>query len=132
VEAIAVLGKIVLWVSAIAFTGYGLACLLSPGMPAAFAGLSITNGDALAEIGAMYGGLQTGLGLFCLLGALRSQLYRPALGLLVMCMSGMALSRLAWTLIGTDPVGAYTYGAMAYEFTAALLAALALKQTDNP
>ena len=126
------LGKIVLWISAIALTGYGLACLLSPGMPAAFAGLSITNGDALAEMGAMYGGLQTGLGLFCLLGAMRPQLHRPALGLLVMCVGGLALSRLAWTVIGTDPVGGYTYGAMAFEFTTAILAALALKQSDNP
>jgi hypothetical protein len=121
------LGKVVLWISAIGFIGYGVACLVWPGIPTGYAGLHMTNSDAVAEVGAMYGGLQTGFGLFCLLGALQSTLHRPALGLLVLCVGGLALSRLAWTLTVADPVGGYTYGAMAYEFTTAILAALALK-----
>lgn len=122
------LGKIVLWISAIIFISYGLVCLFSPGIPAGYAGLSMTNGDAYAEIGAMYGGLQTGFGLFCLLGALKADLYRPALALLVMVVGALALGRLYSTATGIDPVGAYTFGAMAFEFTTAILAALALRK----
>lgn len=118
-----------LWVSAVALIGYGLVSLVWPDIPAGYAGLSMTNGNAVAEVGAMYGGLQIGLGLFCLLGAIRATLYRPALGLLVMCLAALALSRLAWTLTGPEPVGAYTYGAMAVEFVTAAFAALALKKS---
>ena len=123
------LGKIVLWISAIIFICYGLACLFSPDIPAGYAGLSMTNGDALAEIGAMYGGLQTGFGLFCLLAASKPVYYRAGLLLLVMCIGLLALSRLYYTLVGGDPVGDYTWGAMAFEFTTAILAAVALRKT---
>ena len=56
------LGKIVLWISAITFITYGLAVSFHPELPAGYAGLVMINGDAFAEIGAMYGGLQTGFG----------------------------------------------------------------------
>lgn len=122
------LAKIVLWISAVMLIGYGAVCLISPAIPANYAGLVLTNGDAVAEIGAMYGGLQIGFGLFCLLGAMNASLERPALGLLVMCIGALALSRLAWTLIAISPVGAYTYGAMIFEFIIATLAAIALRK----
>lgn len=51
------LGKAVLGISALAFIGYGFLSLLSPGIPASFAGIQLSNGDAYAEVGAMYGGL---------------------------------------------------------------------------
>ena len=122
------LGKLVLWVSAASFISYGLACLLMPTLPVEFAGLGISNGDGYAEIGAMYGGLQTGFGLFCLLGALRPELYRATLVGLVMVIGGLAIGRLYSTLTAPDPVAAYTVGAMAYEFATAILAAIALRK----
>jgi hypothetical protein len=122
------LGKFILWLSAIMFVTYGLACLVSPGLPAGYAGLGLVTADALPEVGAMYGGLQTGFGLFCLLGALKSDYYRHALLLLVLCIGGLALGRCFWALTGADPVGGYTYGAAAYEITTTLLAALALRR----
>ena len=122
------LGKFVLWLSAIMFIGYGLACLVSPTLPAGYAGLILSNGDAVAEMGAMYGGLQTGFGAFCLLGALREAYYRPALVLLLLCIGGLALARCFWAFTTDGAVGGYTYGAMAFEYTTALLAALALRR----
>lgn len=122
------LGKIVLWVSAIAFIGYGIACLLSPELPANNAGITIASGDGLAEIGAMYGGLQTSFGVLCLLGALRADLYRPVLLMLVLVIGSLATARLAWMVIGTDPVGFYSWGAMIYEFLTAILAGVALRR----
>jgi hypothetical protein len=123
-----VLGKIILWVSAITFISYGLACLASPALPAGYAGLSMTNGDAFAEIGAMYGGLQTGFGVFCLLAALNRGYYKSGLVLLVLCVGSLALGRLYSTAVADDPVAVYTWGAMSFEFITAILAALALRK----
>jgi len=122
------LGKFVLWISAIVFVAYGLLCLFSPALPAGYAGLEFVTGDALPEIGAMYGGLQTAFGVFLLLGALKADYYRPALMLLLLCIGGLALSRCYWAIAGGTEVGGYTYGAMAFEYTIAILAALALRR----
>jgi len=124
-----VLGKAILWVSAVIFIVYGLACLFSPALPATYAGLSMNSGDAFAEIGAMYGGLQTGFGVFCLLGALRKDLYRAALVSLVCLIGGIAVARLFSTLTSAEAVGMYTYGALVYEFTTAILAGVALRKS---
>ena len=126
------LGKVVLWISAFSFISYGVTCFFSPDVPAAYAGLTMTNGDAYAELGAMYGGLQAGVGLFCLLAALRNEYYRPALMLLVMAIGLLALGRLYSTITGTEAVGFYTYGALAYETVTAILAAIALKLSAQP
>ncbi len=48
-----VLGKVILWISAIVFVPYGLLCLFNPALPAGYAGLTMGSGDALVEIGAM-------------------------------------------------------------------------------
>jgi hypothetical protein len=124
------LGKAVLWFSAIIFIVYGLACLFSPELPAGYAGLAMTNGDAYAEIGAMYGGLQFGFGVFCLMGALRPDFLRPALVSVLLLLGGLALSRLYWTAMGVDPVAGYTHGALVFECTTAVLAALALRKAQ--
>ena len=121
-------GKFVLWLSAAMFIGYGLACLVSPALPAGYAGLAFASGDAVPEIGAMYGGLQAGFGVFCLLGALKIQYYRPALMALLLCIGGLALTRSYWALTALADIGGYTYGALAYEWTTAVLAALALRR----
>lgn len=121
------LTKILLWASAIIFTSYGIACLLNPELPASYAGLSITNGDAYAELGAMYGGLQTGFGLFCALAAIKPSLHQAGLLMLVFLIGGLASARLLSLLTGTDPVAGYTWGALAYESATAILAAIALR-----
>ena len=123
------LGKIILWISGVVFIAYGLACFFAPALPAGYAGLDMTNGDAFAEIGAMYGGLQAGFGLFCVLAALKPEYTRAGLMLLVICIGLLAVGRLYSTLTGPGDVGFYTWGAMAYEFATATLAAVALRKT---
>lgn len=120
------LGKTLLGVSAFVFMGYGLVSLVSPAIPAGFAGLVISNGDAFAEIGAMYGGLQTGLGLFCALALVKPEFYRSGLILLLIAIGSLALARLVSVLITTDPVTSYSYGALGYECTTVALALAAL------
>ena len=96
--------RMILGVSALILMTYGLLCLVSPELPAEYSGLKISNGDAFAEIGAMYGGLQTGLGLFFLLGTAKR-----------------------------EAVTAYTYGALGYELVTTCLALIALRRlSDDP
>ena len=123
------LGKFILWLSAVSFTSYGLVSFFDPSVPAGYAGLTMANGDAFAEVGSMYGGLQTGFGLFCLLAALRPAYYRAGLVLLVMCIGTLALGRLYSGLTASDAVGAYTWGALAYELFTACLAGIALRSS---
>ena len=122
------LGKFILWLSAGMFIAYGLACLISPALPAGLAGLEFASGDALPEIGAMYGGLQTGFGVFCLLGALQTAYYRPALTLLLICIGGLALARCFWAFTGPGEISGYTYGALVYEYATAIIAGIALRR----
>ena len=123
------LGKFVLWLSAIVFMAFGLVCLFSPALPANYAGLEFVTGDAMPEIGAMYGGLQTGFGLFCLVAALKPAHYRSGLLLLVVAIGLLAVGRLYSTLVGTSEVGLYTWGAITYEFATAIIALIALRKS---
>jgi hypothetical protein len=129
------LGKVVLLASGLIFSAYGLACFLSPELPAGYAGLEITNGDAFAEMGAMYGGLQFGFGVFCLLCGLRPDMQRSGLTLLVLAIGCLAFARFYSAWDADWLVAGYTWGALAYETLTAALAAIALGRgavaTDN-
>jgi len=127
--ATTVIGKFVLGMSALAFICYGLTSLLSPEIPARLAGIAITNADGFAEVGAMYGGLQTGIGLFCLLSLLKADFYRAGLALLALAIGTLALARLLTMLVSTGEVSTYTWGALAYEFATTGLATFAFVKT---
>ena len=120
------LGRMILGVSALILIAYGLLCLVSPDVPAGYAGLKLSNGDAFAEIGAMYGGLQTGLGLFFLLAVVRPEFCRSALVVMIFTIGSLAVGRLISLMITEQIVTAYTCGALAYEFATACLAVIAL------
>ena len=126
------LGKLVLGVSALLFTGYGLVSFFSPGLPAGFAGLEMTNGDAFAEIGAMYGGLQTGFGLFCLLAIIKKEFYRPGLMMLVLGVGMLACARAYSMLMTAEAVSNYTTFALGYEFATTIVAGIAYRLSDPP
>jgi hypothetical protein len=121
------LGKSILGLSSLVFIAYGLISLFSPAIPSGAAGLEMTNGDAFAEIGAMYGGLQTGIGVFCLLALLKPDFYRAGLLLLAVAIGTLAVARLISLMVTDDVVSIYSYGALAYEFATALIAAAGLK-----
>jgi hypothetical protein len=122
------LGKILLIASGLIFGAYGIACFVSPELPAGYAGLEITSGDAFAEIGAMYGGLQFGFGVFCLLCGLRADMQRAGLTLLLLAIGCLAFARLYSAWDADWLVGGYTWGAFAYETLTAVLAGVALKR----
>ncbi len=122
-------GKFILALSSLVFIAYGLVSLINPEVPAGFAGLVLTNGNAYAEIGSMYGGLQTGIGLYCLLALFNSEYYRGGLAVLVIGLGMLAIARLISALVTSDPLTMYTWGALIYEAATVLIAVIALRQS---
>jgi hypothetical protein len=123
-------GKAILAISALVFIGYGLVSLISPAIPAGYAGLIISNADGYAEMAAMYGGLQTGFGLFCVMALMKPDYYRPALMLLVFVLGPLALAR-SFSLLAipesiSNSITEYTVGAATFEYAVAFFAIVAL------
>ncbi|KGE05115.1 DUF4345 family protein [Pseudohaliea rubra] len=120
------MGKILLYIAGLIFTGYGLACLVYPAIAINAAGLATTTADGMVEIGAMYGGFQTGFGLFCLLCARRADYTVAGLWALLLGIGLLAAGRSYHALQATDPLTVYSYGAIAFESLLTVLAAVAL------
>ena len=113
---------------ALILIAFGVACAVDPALPARLAGLSILSADGYAEMGAMYGGLQIGVGLFLVLGITNSRLTRPALLLLVMIFAPLAAARGLSGLRAEDAIGSYTLGALVFESLVAAVAALMVRR----
>lgn len=120
------LAKVVLWFTAVSYLIYGVLCLVNPQMPTGYAGLTISSGDALLEVAAMYGGMQTGIGLFCLIGALKPIYTKPTLLFIALALGGLAAGRTLMFLITDQPVTSYTYGAIGFEWVLCALAVAAV------
>lgn len=121
------LARFVLLFSAVSFIGYGVACLLSPNMVGTLSGLGLQTVSGRTEIHAMYGGLQTGLGLFFLLCGSHREWVRPGIVALILVMGGLALARSYGISVQGSP-GSYNLGAASYEALTALFGLLSLRQ----
>lgn len=108
------LGKIFLGLLAIIFTGYGLYCLVNPGVLSGAAGVAANTVTGTIELQAMYGGLQTALGVLCGLGAFRADFKRTAMTALLFVFAGLAVVRVSLAFMHGD-FSAYTVGAMSFE-----------------
>lgn len=119
------LARFVLIVTGISFFGYAVACFLFPVEVAGrFTGYGLEAAAGMVEVRAMYGGLQAGFGVFCLLAGWRPAWTRPALAAIACVMGGLVLTRsIAMGIHG--PAGANP-GAAVYEGITTALAALAL------
>lgn len=104
--------------------GYGLACLLSPGILADATGMGLESGVAAAEVRAMYGGLQGAFGVLALVGAARDEYRRTGLLALAFAFGGLSIGR-AFGVAVEQGVGQYNWLALGYE-VASLLVAVAL------
>ncbi|MEM8489591.1 MAG: DUF4345 family protein [Pseudomonadota bacterium] len=108
------------------FVGYGIACALDPGLAARLAGLSVVNGDGYAELGAMYGGLQTGVGVFCVLAGASANHRRSGLLMLALAIGCLAILRGTSAMRTEDLVSNYTWAALAFETAVTVIAAALL------
>jgi hypothetical protein len=119
---------IFLWFSALGWIGYGVYCLMQPTMLEAIAGVSSTTPTGLIELRAMYGGVQTAIGVFTLIAALNAR-WRAGVLLGLTCVYfGLCTARTGSALIAGD-WSQYTVGALCFEWTSAILSLYLLQKT---
>ena len=123
--------KIFLGVNAAVFIGYGLVCLVSPEVVASQTGMQLATGVASTEVRAMYGGLQTAVGLLALLGMLRYGLQPAVLLALVFVFFGLASGRLLGIVVESNP-GSYNFAAAGFEALFGVLAVTLLSRSSAP
>lgn len=122
--------RIFLFALAAMFIPYGVYCFLSPEFLAEAAGVTAVSATGTTELRAMYGGLQTAIGLLLLVGAMNSHLRQAALAAVAFVLPGLAASRLLGTLIDGD-IGSYTIAALIFEIGSSTIALfLYLRQQD--
>lgn len=99
--------------TAIVWVPYGVMCFLDPAALAESTGVVASTPTASTEIRAMYGGLQTAIGVLALLAIFRSGLARSAL----VCLATLSAGLLTARLLGLAMDGGYTaYTGMAIGF----------------
>lgn len=113
--------RIFLGFHALLWLPYGLFCVFVPSFLEAAASLAAAPSTGTTEIRAMYGGLQTAIGVFALMAVVRPALRRPALLMLAFLCSGLASARLLGASIDGAP-SAYTLFALGFEIVSAGLA----------
>jgi hypothetical protein len=117
--------RIFLGLSALFWLPYGIFCLVQPGFLEGAAGVASSTPTGSAELRAMYGGLQAGVGALALAGFLRTEVARPALLTLLFLCAGLALGRLLG-LVVDGAASPYTLIAVGFEVAWAALAAALL------
>ena len=120
--------KLFLGVTGLLFAGYGLACLASPGIVADATGMQLATGTASVEVRAMYGGLQTAIGLLALLAIVREPLRVAILLCLAVLFFGLVSGRLVGIVVDPDP-GRYNILAAVYEAASAAIALALLSRS---
>lgn len=93
----------VLWISVIAFAGFGVAFLLFPERMAALVDVELRSDTARADFMATYGGLELGVAAFLLYCTRSDDRLRLGLTAAGMAVSGFAAGRLAG-LVGSDEI----------------------------
>lgn len=118
-------GRFILALNALTFLAYGIVCVFSPQVPAGFIGLILTaNGDTTAtiEFTAMYGGLQSAIGLVLGWYALRRERVPTGLGVMATLFAGLGIARaIGLAAYGVDH---YNGGGVIYELGFAVIAAI--------
>ena len=93
---------IYLWINAVAYAGFSAWCTLFPQQTATGIGFTFASPSAKSEYITVYGGLEAGLAVFFLLGALRPEL-RPAVLLFSVCLyTGLVVFRCGTILMIGD------------------------------
>lgn len=106
--------RTLLVVLGVAFLPYGLFCFASPGFLADAAGVAATTPTGTTELRAMYGGLQAALGALMFAAVRDERLETAALAAMAFLVPGLALARLAGTVLDGS-VSAYTAGGLVFE-----------------
>jgi len=112
---------------AVLFVPYGIYCFFVPGSLAEAAGVASTTATGATELRAMYGGLQTGLGLLAALALVRADLVRPALLAVAFAGGGLFIARITGSALEYG-WSQYTGIALALEASLLVVSVLLLRR----
>lgn len=118
--------RILLLVLAVGWTPYGMYCLVFPEFLGPIAGVEAVTATGVAELRAMYGGLQIAVGLAALVGFVHNDYIERALWVQVVAVGGIGSGRLVGLLAGGELSG-YTLGALIFEWLTLALCVAALR-----
>lgn len=119
--------RIVLLIQIAALVLLGLAYFIRPEEMASFSGALLMSAAAVTEVRAFYGGLQLGLAAFLAMALLRLDLLRPALTLLVLLYSALAVARIGGLWLDGSAQQTFNLYALLLELVSAGLAWWALR-----
>lgn len=119
--------RIVLLIQIAALLVLGLAYFIRPEEMASFSGALLMGNAAVTEVRAYYGGLQLGLAAYLVMALLRLDLLRPALLLLVLLYSVLALARVGGLWLDGGAQQTFNLYALLLEVVSAGLAWWALR-----
>ncbi len=120
--------RIFLILSTLIWLPYGVFCFFQPGFLEQAAGVSALSTTATIELRAMYGGLQSAIGVLAALAVVREDLRRTALVAVGFLTGGLGLSRIAGAALDAE-MSLYTGGAVAFELISAAAAAWILSRS---
>ncbi len=95
----------VIGLDALIFLGLGAVMLYDPAGLMASVGVGVTGPGGVTELRAMYGGLEIGLGIFCLMGLWRPDWRAPVLTACLLVLAGLGSARLGGMMVsGSTPL----------------------------
>jgi len=122
--------RILLLVTGTIWTLYGMSCFMFPDTIFPLLGYDITKTDAQMEFWAMYGGLQTGVGLMFLFASGNEKYWFGALMAMVMIVGGLMIGRIVgiWSV---GDISGYSVWVIIYEgITTGCVVAGLIKQSN--
>ena len=123
--------RIVLLIQIAALLVLRLAYFIRPEEMASFSGALLMGNAAVTEVRAYYGGLQLGLAAYLVMALLRLDLLRPALLLLVLLYSVLALARVGGLWLDGGAQQTFNLYALLLEAVSAGLAWWALRGLER-
>jgi hypothetical protein len=120
--------RIVLWLSAAGFLGFGLAFALWPVPMAGITEIPLPTPTARIDYGATYGGFQLGFGIFLVICARRAGWLEPGLWAAAAALAGFASIRLLGVVLQDGPVATPIYVGLALELSGVGLNVWALRR----
>ncbi|MEQ9726303.1 DUF4345 domain-containing protein [Pseudomonas sp. WHRI 8822A] len=120
--------RIYLVVQLLLLAGFGIAYFLRPQEMGAVSGMLLMESAAVTDVRAFYGALQLGLAVFLGLALSRHKLARPALTLLLVLYSSLALGRIAGLWLDGGAQQTFNLWAILLEVVSAGLAGWALRR----
>lgn len=124
-------GNTLLWITAVAFVGFGLGFIAAPDYLADLVtGAAPSTPSGAIDMRATYGGPALGLGIFFALAAAQQRWLRPALLTSMLVVACIAAGRIVGIAIDGEPNG-FMVTFLVLEVASVVLYALALRRTAS-